>query len=411
MSYTTIDAQAVDVSERTLPTTKGRPRVLLVSDAALSLEGFGLGRTLSNLFAGYPQDRLSQFVPRRTALPNSPRCQEFEPEFLKKIRRRHFEYVNFALDWINHSYLRFQKFQNFPDHDFVLICGSHVSTFLVGSIVARQNNLPIVVYLMDDLADLNTKRWFGGSGDALLRSLLEGAAGWIMISERLASTYTSRYGLQRPHTLIMHNPVPSALLSETPFPSLQSFSIAYAGSLWGMHFDALQAFATAISLCRRQGLDVTLTIYSDPDSYSRLKNTEDMSGVSYGGLIPYLNLHRQLSQHHLLLVASSFDMRYRKLSHSSVQTKLTDYMASARPILSIGPTDCACHEFIKKWGCGYCCSENTAEAVARVIGEILNDQKHHSTLGANGFKAVFEEFTSEKAEEKLLSFLRRVLGT
>ncbi|MFM7358036.1 MAG: hypothetical protein ACKO1T_05590, partial [Sediminibacterium sp.] len=122
----------------------------------------------------------------------------------------------------------------------------------------------------------------------------------------------------------------------------------------------------------------------------------------------YEHLNQYLQQADLLLVVSSFLPEYAHVTRSSVQTKLTDYMASGRPILSCGPSYGACNLFVKNWNCGIVSESNQVPVIKKILLKQIEDPSKSYTIIQNAFKVLLENFETGKVRSKLYDFIKQI---
>ncbi|MFM6344219.1 MAG: hypothetical protein ACKPFK_03600, partial [Dolichospermum sp.] len=111
----------------------------------------------------------------------------------------------------------------------------------------------------------------------------------------------------------------------------------------------------------------------------------------------------------LLLVVSSFLPEYAHITASSVQTKLTDYMASGKPILACGPSYAACNQFIKTWNCGLLCESNQVDEIKETLLKQIQNPKKLDSLARTAFKVVIDNFESSKVISNLYQFIQETI--
>jgi glycosyltransferase involved in cell wall biosynthesis len=261
---------------------------------------------------------------------------------------------------------------------------------------------------MDDILYENHQRWLSGELQSLGRNVLEKASAWLMISSQLEKELINRYQLTPKRSLIVHNPVD---LSNKSFPEFsqksgETFRVVYAGAIWTMHYDALAVIAEAIYELKCSGVDIELVLHTAPNCWDLYQENWKKWDVKYGSFIPYEQLNQALQKADLLLVVSSFLTEYTHITGSSVQTKLTDYMASGRPILACGPSYAACNQFIKTWNCGLVCETNRVDQIQETLLKQIQNPKKLDSLARTAFKVVTDNFESGKVISNLYQFIQ-----
>ena len=402
---------------------KDLPRLLLVSEASLDSQRTGLNRTLLNLFAEYPADRFMVYSPKSTwkNYPTSPPLDQnvatFPDQFLPRINNRIGSILNPIFQAIDSQLLdslpiaEQEKIREFAP-EVILICPVGIVGLLMGYKVAQSFQCPFISYFMDDILYENHQRWLSGELQSLGRNVLEKASAWLMISSQLEKELINRYQLSPKRSLIVHNPVD---LSNKSFPEFSqksggTFRVVYAGAIWTMHYDALAVIAEAIYELKCSGVDIELVLHTAPNCWDLYQENWKKWDVKYGSFIPYEQLNQALQKADLLLVVSSFLTEYTHITGSSVQTKLTDYMASGRPILACGPSYAACNQFIKTWNCGLVCETNRVDQIKETLLKQIQDSKKLDSLARTAFKVVTDNFESSKVISNLYQFIQKSIS-
>ena len=400
---------------------KDLPRLLLVSEASLDNQRTGLGRTLVNLFAGYPADKFMVYSPKSTwkDYPTSPPLDQnvatFSDKFLPQINNRLGLLFNPILQSIDLQLIDWlplaekEKIDGF-DPQVIIICPVGIVGLLVGYKVAQLFQCPSIAYFMDDWVNNNHQRWLSGGLQSLCHNVLEKASAWLMISSQLEKELINRYQLAPKRSLIVHNPVDlsNKQLPEFSRDSKEPFRVIYAGSIFTMHYDAIAVVAEAIYELRCSGVDIELVLHTAQNFWDTYQEEWEKWDVKYGSLIPYERLNQCLQEANLLLVASSFLPEHAHITRSSVQTKLTDYMASGRPILSCGPSYAACNQFVNTWNCGLVCETNKVEQIKQILLKQIQSPAELQLLALNAYAVVERHFEASTVISNLYHFIQEI---
>ena len=156
-----------------------------------------------------------------------------------------------------------------------------------------------------------------------------------------------------------------------------------------------------------EGVDIEFVLYTDRFFWGRHEVDWRRWGVVDGGLIPYAELGAALGDCDLLLVASSFDAAQAHMSRSSVQTKVTDYMAAGRPILGCGPHDAASNRFLRERDCAYFIEDRASTAVDAVLRACVRARRRAAD-GATGVRGGAAGARDGRVTGDLYAFLRQV---
>lgn len=388
--------------------TPALPRLLLVTDADVSPGSRGAGRTLVNLFSRYPEDRLLAIstnadtpfgmVGGRRVLPAAPGL----PGRVTQAVRGLLGHVDAA--WVGLRPLPHRAELKRFDPQLVLSVPTHPMGI---ALTERCRSFgPLVTYLMDD--------WLAAEPGVALafdtrrrgRRLLRESAAWLSISPYLLSSMRVFAGVDRP-ALVVHNPVS---LAETPPAALSAprtgrFRIGYAGSVWPMHWDAVAAIAQGAQRLRAAGTDIEFVLFTDRYFWGRHQDDWKSWNVVDGGLIPYPELYGALGGCDLLLVASSFEPSQSHMSRSSIQTKVTDYMAAGRPILACGPHLSASNDLLRRHQCAHFAEDPAPAAIDAVLRNCVAARADGPRMARRAWDVVRREHELVGVTDRLYAFL------
>jgi glycosyltransferase involved in cell wall biosynthesis len=295
------------------------------------------------------------------------------------------------------------------DPEFLLVVPTSATPLVLGERWSRALRIPSATWLMDDWIQQDQVRWPSGDADTVARRLLAANRGWLMISEYLADEVRQWTGLTRP-VCVVHNAVTlGAAPTWLSTARTGSFRLGYAGSIWPMHRDALAVLADAVRARRRAGEAVELVLYTDAHGWAQAQSFAG-DGVVWGGLVPYEQLRDTLGGCDLLVVASSFDAAHERMTRSSVQTKITDYLAAGRAILNVGPAAGACARFLQDREIACFLDDPRPEAATAALGAALRDRGALVALAQRGWEVVTRDHEIGAVGDRVAAFFDQCAG-
>lgn len=367
-------------------------------------EATGMAQTLANLFDNYPRNKLLFCTP-------SPASGKFKG--LKTVAYKPALFEIKIITKLSPSFLRNEYFKRIKlrplikkilrfKPDLVLVSNLDYEPCLIADALLRKKKSSFCIYLMDYISDKAGLRFTG-----LMQSLMHKADLYVFISKYMAETCIAEYpGIK--NWTVVHNPVNEKEIAEAPVINKRDteISFAYAGSLWQMHMDAVILFAKAVKKLRSKGHKTNLVIYTQPAFYNTNKQVFEDLEIIYGGFHNFNQLKPYLLKHTALLVASSFDKNFYDLSAYSVQTKVTDYLASGVPVIAIGPGYAACNKFMLEHDCGFVIDSDNIDTVANEIEKYLAlDITEIKQKAAKGLALITENYKKQSVQNKLYQFL------
>jgi glycosyltransferase involved in cell wall biosynthesis len=392
----------------------GFPRLLVVTDADLAPSSRGAGRTLLNILSGWPAEDvriLSTLAGSGGITMHGHRVydaggrvrggivERLRP-YIGDVQAQAAAFTSLPGAWREGDYR--------PDVLVVIPTASHA--LVLGHRMAKALVVPSATWLMDDWVQQYPTKWITGSTDGTARALLKRNEGWLVISEYLGEELRTWTGLERPRHIV-HNAVtiggtPEALST----PRSGRFVLRYAGSIWPMHADALTILARAVAMRRASGDDIELVLHTDDRSWTQYENVWKDTGVVMGGLVPYEALRETLGDSDLLVVASSFAPEHARMTRSSVQTKITDYLASGRAILNVGPPEGACARFLRERAIGVYLDSDDLHEATTVLRRAMSGRAALAEVAMRGWDVVrrdHEVGAVSRSTAEFLSGLKR----
>ncbi|MEO6520461.1 MAG: hypothetical protein ABIN91_02215 [Mucilaginibacter sp.] len=392
-------------------------KILLLSDAPMSLNEGGISQTLYNLFSFVEPENILAIAPKeelRTRQPTAPyntRYKSYISSWLNLPPNRITKYLFSFVRWLNFSICQISSYRELKNDiagfnpDVIISCpNSPIGVLMHHKLLGDIKQIPIIPYFMDDWMYQSKTKWLGGNVQKLVCEILSQNKRWIMISNELAEIFRERYRVFPEKVLAARNPVD---MSNAPidkeYKKGDPFTIAYAGALWPMHYDSFYSVAKAVQ-CLAVDNSIELLWYGPQSQWDWRKKELTLLGVVYGGHLPYTQVHATLNKADALLITSSFKPEYYTHSKGSLQTKITDYCKAKRLIISCGPSYSANHNFIKQMDCGICIETNDSKVIAEQLTLIIHNIEKHQYHVANGWESL-KNFSTEIVHLNLKSFL------
>lgn len=392
-----------------------RPRVLFVTPASFNhLTGGGV--TFSNLFAGWPNDRLAT-IHNDSVPTTSDVCSRYfvlgrnEIELVPPLNlvrmwrdRKRAEDVasgtaaplpsndapggligriqgDSAPQMATLSDELVRWIRDFRPDVMFTILGSNAIMSLVAQI-RRRFDLPTIVHMMDDWPSaIYVKGVFAPLERARMRSLLtdnlRNAAATLGIGDAMCGAFSQRYG--RPFVAFQN-----CVDIERWMPLARThaglhgkpLNVLYFGSvLPNAQLQSLEEICQSVARLNTGGLEVRLSI-SSPSSYIApyLDRLIVHPAISY--ISPTQDdaqFFRSLADADALLLPVNFDEDSVTFIRYSMPTKVPAYLASGTPVLVYGPRGVAQVDYALEQGWGHVVSERDAGALGAGLREVLEN--------------------------------------
>lgn len=394
-------------------------KILLLSDATMCENAGGISQTLYNLFL-FTNGKNLMCISSKKLYKSSPPTEPFSNcyitysfEIIKIPNNRFTKYFTSFADWFNFSFnSHFRAFRSLKGQiksfnpDIVVSCPNGPVGLFMHHKLTKGLNAKVFPYFMDDWMYHVSFKWLGGDINQMVKKILTNNRSWLMISKNLSEILQERYSLKPDRVLEIHNPVN---LTNAPHAvSVQKkkeYTIAYAGSLWSMHYDALYILAKSVKKLNNRR-KINFIVYTSEDFWKWRKSDFEPLGVIYGGNIPYNNIHQKLTEADALLVVSSFLKELYTISKGSLQTKITDYLKAKRLIISCGPSYSANNIFLKENNCGICIESNNEDEIIEQLDFIFNNIIENEKYVVNGWEKL-QNYTTEVVHYYLQNFISK----
>ncbi len=432
------------------------PRILIFSQTFNRHSGGGI--TLSNLFHGWPKDRIAvvsyEFMlagvsdevcdtyyqlgkeeihwkfpfcfirPKhksglienlRTSVnscqPNEPRSKQKKSALLlnwsiKFLGLDHFISRILISDCLR-SWLAVYK----PELLYFQISNRESINFAKSLVVYL--NMPSVIHMMDDwpstIADRSICRaYWKQKINIEFQDLLDVVDLHLSICDEMSSEYKRRYG----HDFYsFHNTID--LEKWTPFTredlGLKEGTkvILFSGRIGRGIEQSLYDLAEAVDLVRSEGIDLRLHIQSPRSDPGVLDQIKTYRSVTVNPPVEYKMLPELYSQADILVIANDFTRDSIRFLKYSMPTKAPEYMISGTPILVYASTETALYKLFHDNMCGHCVAVQSIKKIADAIKLLLLDLNYREELSRNAVAYANKNFSSQDVRLRFQALLAK----
>jgi glycosyltransferase involved in cell wall biosynthesis len=424
------------------------PKILILGNPFNNKTGGGI--TMSNLFKGWPKDRLALAsvanllfeadtslckkyfqlgyngklhpFPLSIVLPKVP-CGPFEvpdspqsknqshvqiPGRYKKVYNKVMPILSFlGLTNFLYKIKITSEFKNWlaefnPD----LIYSQLGSLSLIRHVsdVADILKKPVALHFMDDWISILNRPgllyWYWKrTTDTELKILIERSSVLMSIGEAMSEEYYHRY---KREFIPFHNPIEIdewIQYRKTEQSVNDKFTILYAGRIGlGMKNSVIDV-ANVVQELSDENNDIVFEIQtSDLDELKGLISFNEH--IIWIKPTSYSELPKRFSRADLLLLPVDFDSKSKKFLRFSFQTKISEYMISGTPVLVYGPEGISTTKFAIKGKWAFVVTERDKIALKTAILELKSNAGLRKSLGERGkFLALNNENASLVREQ------------
>ena len=409
------------------------PKVLFLTPCAFN-KVTGGGITFTNLFDGWPRDRLATIhndsIPTTSEVCNlyyrltdcelvtfsilqryKPKCQNgnapFQPKkdfdnligiFYKALIGLKFLIFGDGLPAKGHLTASLEAWiKEYQPQVLYTIMGS-IAFMELAKEISSKFNLPIVIHFMDDWP---VAIYRGGiisflqrhKMNYLLRELTRKSSVRLAISEAMAVEYTRRYGLNFGSIQNAIDLSKWSGYSRKIVRNIRHVRLAYIGSI--LPFAQLQSLVDCCravqSICD-EGRSISLEIYT-PLFLAGKFIKELQAGDSIilrDALTDDGEMFKILQEVDIVLLPVNFDQSSIRFIKYSMPTKIPSYLSACAPILAYGPSEVAQISYALDAGWAYVVPVRDAKALKSGILKIINDYSLRKSLSKKAHKCAIK---------------------
>lgn len=431
----------------------GYPRVLIVNAHPFETRRH-TGVTLTNLFRGWPPDRLAQiylsdFVPEFDVcrqywkLGNDDvlrgmfkqrsldRSISFPPPlagaaalpapapFMRRIglgvwirrlfSRSFFELLNVWLwqsPYVVNNRLRAWVWEFQPDVIYSMLGSMNVMQITL--LLAESNRVPIVPQFNDDwistLYQTNPMAaYLRGKMMRLLDRILERASRVLVIGDLMGKEYAQRYRIAC--ETFMNCVQESAYPAPRP-RAAGPIRFVYIGDLHTNRWQPLMETGQVLSELAREGLPNELLVYTYPETVAKYgRILSGVPAIQMKECLPNEVMPQVLVDADCLVHVESFDAASRTYTKFSVSTKIPEYLMAGRCIFAYGPLEVASLRYISDEKVGVVVGVPDQKRLRDALAILLRSPAMRNEYGARGRALARARHAAQKERDRF----RRVL--
>ncbi|MHC1733002.1 MAG: hypothetical protein AB9888_13370 [Bacteroidales bacterium] len=271
--------------------------------------------------------------------------------------------------------------------------------------------IPSVIHMMDDwpssIADGSIFRnyWKGKIGKEL-QQLMNKVDLHLSICDEMSEEYKNRYGY---NFYAFHNTIELDRWMRSARKDLNlnigTKSVLFSGRIGKGIQQSLIEFAEALDSLRAEGIDITFEIQSprsDPGILDQIKRYEC---VKINPPAEYARIPEIYSRADILAIVNDFHPDGIKFLKFSMPTKAPEYMISGTPILVYASGETALFKFFHHNKCGHCVGKQSMKEIADGIKILLQDMGYREELSKNAVTYAKAFFDSNIVRQKFQALL------
>lgn len=392
-------------------TKKYYPRVLVVSNNSFSKTSSN-GRTLGNLFIGWPKDRIAQFCVSTTT-PDYEVCDNYysvsDNEALraflhfrkarpcdikslsdsegktkignKRVYKTTFKEFVRELVWgcKRWNSKEWQKWVEEFSPELVVVFNSDSSFILsIATDVAKRYRIPIVLYNTEGYyffkRSFYTKNgWldrlvyplYHGIYSRRFKKMMRFTKESIHLNDKLCEDYKREFDGNQS---VLYS---SSTINYTPLVEIPSSPVfTYIGNLGFKRYEPLIELANVLN-----GIDTKyrLRVYGNIPNAEAEQAIKTCGSIEYGGFLSYDDVQKVIANSTILFHVENQDPSLEQSLIYGFSTKIADSVSSGRPFLMFSSEDIAGAQYLLRNGIGWVAAN--VETLKQCIIQILKDDE------------------------------------
>jgi glycosyltransferase involved in cell wall biosynthesis len=435
------------------------PKVLVIGETFHTKSGGGI--TISNLFKGWPKDKLAVATDRineselstceiyyRIGFEENKQPWPFykiqtkensglvdinellEINKLKELKgyknvvspsKFHPSFKSFFVKFlqlfglINYVYrLRlsksFEKWIINYNPDILYVQTNRYSIIKFVNSIYSKLKIPFVVHIMDDYIITMNKPgilyfYYKKKIDSEFRNLIQNAGCSMSISPAMSEEYYKRYGKL---FIPFRNPVEIEKwlpYSKTNWEVSEEFKLLYAGRMVPPNSAALEDIINAVLAIRKEGYKVCLNIYTLDTGTELEDRIKSFDGIDVKPPVNHDKMPALLAKHDLLILPLDFNKSGIKYAQFSVSTKTSEYMISGVPVLVYADSQTALYKYANKDNWGYTVNERSIFKLTKAIKVLYQNKALRENLGKKGIEIAKRDGDADNERNKFRNYL------
>ncbi len=251
--------------------------------------------------------------------------------------------------------------------------------------VSKELNKPVALHFMDDWISLINRPgllhfYWKKKIKAEFNSLINRSSVLMSIGNAMSEEYKNRYGRD---FIPFHNPIDTNTWlphSRNNWMPGDQFTILYAGRIGLGMKDSIVDIARVVNDMAKENKNIVFYIQS-PDITELDEKVSFSDNVKWLKPTSYAELPEKFSRADLLVLPIDFDERSIRFLRYSFQTKISEYMISGTPVLVYSPKETATAKYALKSGWAYVVTERNDFTLSKAILELMSNHDLRKYLG------------------------------
>lgn len=217
--------------------------------------------------------------------------------------------------------------------------------------VVKVSKKPYCIFEMDDVYAYKIyglkliKRLYRFFLKRNVKHLMGGVSQLFVISPKMKKEYDEAFHL---NSIVLTKGIDFSSVFYQPYQPHTPIRMVYMGNIIYDRISSLEMIGRVIDGINAVDKLIILSIYTKNPIDSITKNNMIRNGnVFFYDPVSYTELKNVINQNDVVVFVESLDKKFKRLARLSFSTKITDYLASGKCILALGPSDIAPIEYLR----------------------------------------------------------------
>jgi glycosyltransferase involved in cell wall biosynthesis len=225
----------------------------------------------------------------------------------------------------------------------------------------------------------------------------------LVISNRMKTLYEEK--TQRRDIKVFHNfpdnrcfpEDASSMIVKHPFSKSNPLILTFIGGLYSyLHKDSIEDILNAVSKHHNEGSPVEIHLYGERYPQSFLEEEISQKGIIHHGLVmPLERKYEIMKKSHAFVIPSSFDHKINQDYQYSFPTKLTEFIASGKPVIYYGPNNTAASNFCKKHKGIILIDTKSQNSIFNTLSRLINDYQNLKYASEENSESIKDTLSKE----------------
>ena len=210
---------------------------------------------------------------------------------------------------------------------------------------------------------------------------------------------------------VFHNPVanqnlPFDSLKGSVFSNTRKLRVLFLGSLFKtLHAGSMDDICDAITSIGRSGIPIELHMYGQLQPVSFLREKIDGKFVKHLGTIDAEDRFELMKHYDSYVIPATFDPHLAQQYSYSIPTKLTEVLATGRPMLFYGPKCMEAYRFCKLMDAGNLITDRSINSVCSFFKDLTLNFSNYEAKANTSSNKIIEEYSLKKTRNKFAQFI------